>query len=339
MSLSSRLRTGALLTISAAAVFAAGRFTAPGRGPVPLGAAVGAGNTVLAVPAWDGQEPLPDAAAQAALTGKTAAPAGAAGDRAQKLLKSLTPGGGLKNQAAILQFAAGLDAASARGAAMSSLGKGWFGDQNSYQLYDAVFTRWAELDPEAVLQAAKTTGDQFFRYQTMNAAFAVLANKDSNQAWETANKMGPMRNESRRIILNALSATDPQKAFDLASNSKTSDRPWAMQNLMAQWGARDPQAAGAAAMKLPAGQTRNSAIGGLASRWAASDFESATAWASALPTAHERMNATSAAIQTLSQIDPEKCLTALKSADVGNNRTGIINQAMSSLALRDFDGT
>lgn len=303
-----------------------------------MGAAVrGVGNSTLLVPVPEEQK-LPPGAAGPGAAGKTATPAGAAGDRAQKLLKSLTPGGGLKNQAAILQFAAGLDAASARAAAMSSLGKGWFGDRNSYQLYDAVFTRWAELDPEAVLQAAKTTGDQFFRYQTMNAAFAVLANKDSNQAWETANKMGTMRNESRRIILNALSATDPQKAFDLASNSQTADRPWAMQNLMAQWGTRDPQAAGAATMKLPAGQTRNSAISGLASRWAASDFESATAWASALPTAHERVNATSAAIQTLSQIDPDKCLAALRKADVGNNRTGIINQAMSSLALRDFDG-
>lgn len=330
MSFPARLRTGLLFTVSASSLFGAGWFTARHTAPVP------GGDKTQPPPAV--AEVIPEAPIPPAPADRTAAPRGnALPAAAAKLLGSLDSTGGLKSQASILQYASTLDTASARSIALSFVGKGWSNDKNTNELSAAVFTRWAELDPQGVITSARTSGDQYYRYRAMSAGFDALAQKDPAKAWEAASAFGPLKGEAQRSVIYALSSKDPAAAFKFAADIKSRQGSWAMSSVIGSWAEKDPQAASAAALSLPLGQTRTQALQGLMERWAGSDYQAATAWAASLPSAQERVGAMTSALGALSQTDPEKSLQLLDSADVGTNRGQIINQAIGAIALRDFD--
>lgn len=331
MSLTTRLRTGTLLTVSSAVLFGAGWLTARRTAPAPI-----PGNSGDSAPAA-AVTPAPPSTAGTQAAVKTPPLGGPLPAEAAKLLGSLDPAGGLKSQAAILQYASTLDVAAARAAARSFMGKGWSTDKNTGQLSAAVFTRWAELDPQGVIESARTSGDQFYRWNAMSAGFDAMATKDPATAWRTASTFGPMKGEAQRSVIMALSAKDPGTAFKFASEVKSREGSWAMSSVMSTWAEKDPMAAGEAARGLPLGQVRSQALEGLMERWAITDYDAATAWAATLPSTQEKVAATTSALQALSQMDPEKSLKLLESADVGTNRANIISQAISNLALRDFD--
>lgn len=110
-----------------------------------------------------------------------------------------------------------------------------------------------------------------------------------------------------------------------------------MSSVMSSWAEKDPAAAGEAMKSLPPGQTRSQALEGLMSRWALTDYGAARAWADSLPSTREKVAAATSLLQTMAQTDPDKSLKLLESADVGSNRGQIISQAVSGMALKDFD--
>lgn len=332
-----RLRKGLIVTFATSAVFAAGWYS--GRRTSGLAEGAVAGPLVAAGTDGSGAAKNGDTPGAPAKSSAVPVVASAKGlpDAAAKLLRSLDAAGGLKSQAAILQYASSLDAASARAAALSFRGKSWSSDKNTQQLSAAVFTRWAELDPQAVLESARTSGNQYFRWNAMSAGFDAMARKDPEAAWQAASTFGPLKAQAQRSVIQSISSQDPAAAFKLASEIKSRQGSWAMSSVMSAWADRDPAAAGEAARGLPLGQVRNQALDGLMERWAATDYDAAKAWAASLPTTREKVAATTSALQALAQMDPEKSLSLLNSADVGSGRGQVINQAITSLALKDFD--
>lgn len=256
---------------------------------------------------------------------------------AQALLKSLDPAGGLKNQAAILQYVSSLDAAEAKALALSFEGKGYPPDKKTLQLFSAVHERWAELDPEGLIQKARKTGDYNFRWAALSAGFEVLASRDPDAAWKLASELGPLKGEAQRSLIESLSSKDPAAAFALASKLNSMEGRWTMSSVMGGWATRDPAAAAAAAQQLPRGQMRSSAVGELMARWAVLDFDTASAWANTLTSPQEKVAALSSALGAIATLDPEKSLSLLDGANLGYGRLNVINTAISSLAMKDFD--
>lgn len=214
------LRKGLLLTLAASAVFAAG-WLAGRRIPGGKNGVSQPNSDAVAVAALTdsksgGNAPPPGKSP----TGTTASSRSELPESAAKLLNSLDPSGGLKSQAAILQYASGLDAATARAAAQSFMGRGWSTDKNTQQLSAALFTRWAELDPQGVIESARTSGDQYFRWNAMSAGFDALSRKDPSAAWQTASSFGPLKAEAQRSVIYALGSQNPSMAFKFASEAK-----------------------------------------------------------------------------------------------------------------------
>lgn len=333
MSFPARLRTGLLVTVSAAALFGAGWVTARRTLPplpkpdvqasnLPVGAAVPEDS-----PGSTGPGAKPSATPQ-----NPKLPASAV-----KLLDSLDTSGSLANQTAILKYATSLDLASAKAAAMAYVGKAYSSDKKSNLLSSAVFARWAELDPQGVINAARTSGDRNFRNRALNVGFEAMAQKSPKGAWEATLQMGPMKAEAQRAVLNSISSTDPRQALGLASELNGYYARSAIQNIMNNWADKDPAGASAAVLAMPMGADRSGAVGVVSGRWALNDFEGAKAWAASLSNPSERLNATSSAMYSLCQVDPEKTLALLDSTDVGANSGYIVQQAISSIALKDFD--
>lgn len=282
------------------------------------------------IPVQSAASPVP--AGKTAQAPGSALPAGVAA-----LLKTLDPAGGLKSQSAILQYVSAMDGPAAKALAMSFEGKGYSADRNTSMLREAVFTRWAELDAEAVLRSARTSGDIYHRWNALSAGLNVLAQKDSTAAWERASAMGPLKEEAQRTLIASLSATNPEEAFALTSKMDGLYSNWAMESVMAAWVDRDPSAAGKAALDLAKGPMRSAAIGGLMERWAVTDYNGAAAFAASLSAPHERVAALSAALNSMARLKPEDTLAKLDGADVGSNRGQIIKAAIGSIAMRDFD--
>lgn len=272
-----------------------------------------------------------------AVAGAAPASTAALPKTASVLLKSLDPSGGLKAQASILQYVSSLDGPAARALALSFEGKGYSTDRNANAMREAVFTRWAELDHDAVLNSARASGDYYHRWMGLSAGLNAMALKDPATAWEKASSMGPLKAEAQRTLISSMATTNPGEAFALTTRIDGVYARWAMENVMSSWADRDPEAAGKAATGLPQGPMRAAAIGGLMERLAISDFKAASAFAAALTAPHERVAALSSALGSLSRIKPEETLTLLETADVGNNRGDIVNQAISSIAMRNFD--
>jgi hypothetical protein len=325
-----RLRIGFAIVVLTASAFAGGWFLARRWQPV-----VTITSTPAAAPPAMGKNP-------SGKTGKPAVPEPASRSAmppaAAAMLNALPRDGGLKNQAAILAYASSLDEAAAKALVMSYEGKGYPSDKNTSQLYEAVLSRWAELDPESVIRTARTTGDMRFRWNAMSAAFDVLGRRDPDQAWKRAGEMGVFKEDAQRAVIYRLSSQDPAAAFAMASKLDSPQGQWALSSVMRAWADRDPAGAAAAAVQLPIGQMRTKALNGLMERWAINDYGAAASWAGSLKSPQERASAMSSALSSLSQIDPEKSLSLLDSTDVGNGRYNIINNAIGSLALRDFDG-
>ena len=316
---------------SLAVAFLAGRRTA-GTAPSPADAKPEVQTLAVAAAAKaDPAKAKPETAASKSET--TPMPPAAAA-----LLKTLDPSGGLKSQATILQYASSLDLAAARAVARSFEGKGWSSDRNLSQLRQAVFTRWAELDAEGVIKTARTSADYYTRWNALSAGFNAMVMKNPDAAWARAAEMGPMKTEAQRSVINSLSSIDPAAAFARCSKMDGLYAQWSMDEVVSAWADRDPLAAGKAATGMPPGKSRASAISGLMSRWSVADYDSAAAWAGALPTAQERVTALSSALDSLSRLNPQKALTLLDSAEVGNNRANIVNSAIGAMAMTDFDG-
>ncbi|HWB06811.1 MAG TPA: hypothetical protein VG796_27550 [Verrucomicrobiales bacterium] len=322
------------MLVLTASAFAGGWFVARQsqmQVPVPATAAVARTPAAAEVTDGAGKDSLgkPGAAAVAVPAAPSVLPAA--------VLGALPKDGGLKNQAAILQYASSLDQAAARSLVMSFEGKGYPGDKKTGQLYEAAFARWAELDPEGVIRAARTTGDMRFRWSATAAAFDVLSRRDPDLAWKRAGEMGVTKDDAQRAVIYSLSSHDPAAAFALASKVDSPRGQWALSSVMHAWAERDPAGAAAATAQLPIGQMRTRALNGLMERWAVSDYGAASAWASSLKSPQERASAMSSALASLSQVDPEKSLSLIDATDLGNGRYNVINNAIGALALRDFD--
>lgn len=98
-------------------------------------------------------------------------------------------------------------------------------NSNEYQvMFEAVYTRWAELNPEAALAAAMKE----MSWQRANAVgfiVGTITRSDPDGAWAIATTLEPsiLRKHAKEAALAALAKTDPKAAFDLFQQDPSVD--------------------------------------------------------------------------------------------------------------------
>ncbi len=145
-----------------------------------------------------------------------------------------------------------------------------------------IFARWAELEPEAALTAARALKGGGEGMGT--ATQSVL------ETWAARDPAGAVKllavlpaGLSKQTALNGLCAglaeNDPGAAFALLRQNGAMDNRDAAEKIFAQWADQNPAEARAHVLELPVNDARGWIIGEIATRWASTNVEGALLWA------------------------------------------------------------
>ncbi len=212
-----------------------------------------------------------------------------------------------------------------------------YGDPN---LRQALFERWAELDPESLITHAMAQ-QTMERFEGLGFAFGALAAQDYDAANARLQQLGPdVRDGVKFNMLKALVARDPERAFSTAVNSDDPGMKDYLPMALSKWAVSDPARAMAAFAAMPPGRSRQTCLMVMGGTLASNDPDAAVAWAGQLGNAMEQSNAMKTILQSIAYSDPIKALALLdknpeaKSAADGDS---MLSSIFSSLARLDFN--
>jgi len=201
-----------------------------------------------------------------------------------------------------------------------------------------VLARWAEANPAAALNWAKSRTLYDGRGVAMATVFETWAAKDPTAALAAVSQVddAQARADIYQNIFARLAAANPVAA--LATLQKL---PAGQQSLNAYgevfytWAMQDPKAAATAAQNLPPSLARNQAIQQLASGWAQTDPTAALAWANGLPAGNSRTDALMSALTAIATEDPKAGTTYLASLPNGPAKNSLTVNFATNWAASD----
>lgn len=246
-----------------------------------------------------------------------------------ELKRILSLQGGMDLTRSLLNFASGLDAATAR-ALLDDLAKLPPSDKNKLAL-GALVDRLVRLDAKGALDWANSITTTHGREEILGILFDTWSNIDPAAALAAAQAMDKpsLREALIGVVVENMVRSNPQAVFDVLRGlpgNKISAAIYAQ--VFTLWGGDNPTAAAAAVLNLPATQNRNLAILGLVNGWATVDPAAALAWSGNLPAGDARTQAVDAALKVLAQQDPPAAV-----AYVGNVTNAVArNQFVQDVA-------
>ncbi len=193
-----------------------------------------------------------------------------------------------------------------------------------------VFQRLAELAPAAALERA-VAQQPGLRSSAVAGVFTAWADRDPDAAMTAARGLtdSTLRSSAFDALLSTVAASDPQKARSLLLSLPSAERLLAATSgdVIEVLGAGDPVAAAQAALSLPPGVERTTAITSAGRAWAQQDPAAAMAWLRGLPP-QERRTALRAVWPEMARRVPGQISTLLESYPAGRER----NEILESLA-------
>lgn len=136
-----------------------------------------------------------------------------------------------------------------------------------------VFSRWAEVDPDAALAAARELSS-WEAHLSASAVLRTVATLDPARAWAMVEALGdaPLARQLGPAVLQGIAETDPRAAFEQARSMGAEG----VAGVIQIWAKQDPKAAFEAAQQLT-GSQRNILVGGVFGPWFRDDPEAAEA--------------------------------------------------------------
>jgi hypothetical protein len=205
----------------------------------------------------------------------------------------------------------------------------------------ALLSRWTELEPEAAFGYAQGyKGDN--NLVAIGEVAKSWARTNPEAVREAIAKVpeGMLRSAGIAGLIEALSETNPEEAFRLAEKTQTFSNP--IDTLFKNWAEKDPQSAGAHALRLPPGFQRDAAIHATARTWAKADVSGALSWTASLPDADAigRLGSGTSVgniILTWADEDADSALRWLEELPEGSRKSGILNTLCTQYAYRPED--
>lgn len=161
-------------------------------------------------------------------------------------------------------------------------------DMVNWQSRSMIAARWAQMDPQGMLAYAQNTSSQT-SWSLYNTLFSAWAKEDVNAAFQAAKELGNRRSQqsATQAVFNAVSAENPAQAVQMAKefygNRLGSDGRWVLQSIYRNWSRQDGAAARAAALSMPDGVAKSTALSGALGDWMDEDPVAALDWLDSLP--------------------------------------------------------
>jgi len=188
------------------------------------------------------------------------------------------------------------------------------GDPRQYRIRNALFNRWAKVDPEGAWDAARQLKDKSVRSQMIANVIGAITRADPSKARQLlADIKDPQSKQQALQAFVANAATeDPEGALQvLTSEMKSSQSNYQYQTLFHLWAKEDPEGALAKLNEVKGAQNRQMALSGIATALATSDPERAVAFANEIANLGERNNTLNSVVGTLASTNPQRALEIL----------------------------
>ena len=210
-------------------------------------------------------------------------------------------------------------------------------DNRAYQVRTALFTRWAQLDPDAAWLATTKIENTGLKGAAMNAVLGVIARTDFQAARRMVDglKNGPAKLAAMNGIIAGGCKQNPALVFEMVSQVPGQQAGWQFHQLFQQWARDQPEAAIAKLSEIQGQQQRAQAINGLVAGLAATDPDRAISIAKGLKNANERTQALSIAAANIATTNPQRALEMLDDVPAGNQRRQVIGNIASSWSSQD----
>jgi len=206
--------------------------------------------------------------------------------------------------------------------------------------YYSIISRWAQIDPEAALEAASTLEDKRNREQLLSTAFATWAYADYEAAFQHVMDLSdPVVLASGISALADIPGTNSAALFDALLDRVPVGEQFnrIVDSLIRQWTSDNPREVAAALGQLPPGQTLSDAIVQFASQWyeEADDKNEPLQWALAMPSGETRSNALERIFDEWAGKDPIAAMTAAMKLPDEESKDDIVNSIASIWGNKD----
>ncbi len=196
---------------------------------------------------------------------------------------------------------------------------------------------WAAVDPAAALAFAETLdGQQHFA--AISSVFTAWFKKDraAAQAWLDHLPPGERRNAAEHGMLNALAAENPAQALEMLKHNPALGNRGAWNTFFNNLAAHDPRKAIELALSLSPGKNQADAISALASSWGLSDPVAALSWVKQLPAGPTRQQALGRTLSMLAWKDPAEAVkVAMEELPSGWQKYNAVSQALGKWMEKD----
>ena len=260
---------------------------------------------------------------QSAATQRPAASAG------KDLASACRTGDRLQREIALLAFADSLDEKNIE-VAMDEARS--LDTSERERVLTALFTRWAELAPEAAANAL--VGEKDLIVSALTAVAAEWAARDPAALWEWA------RSQTRKdfpmgTILAAIAAHDAPQAWNWARTIDAGTlKPWDLGVLIEKWGRKDGAEAVRAAQSLQRGSERD-LVRDASRGWAHSSPQAAIAAAQQIKDHGSRVDMIEDLFRFWSERDPRASMDAVLDLPSRSLRAEFFRNALGAVELRE----
>ena len=210
-------------------------------------------------------------------------------------------------------------------------------DQDSYTLMQALFERWAMVDPAASINFVNSCKSRSFQKTAAAVCFGALGKADPARALAEFEKLpkGEIRQAAGTQLVSSLADTDPSAACDLLQKEASPGAfgDYYTSRIFAAWAKTDPVAAAARLAAMPPDRVGTYSSSALAASWAQKDPAAALQWAKTL-TGDRKSESTSEVYKVIARGDPMKAWEALK-GEPGHLRGKIVGGILEIVADKD----
>lgn len=170
-----------------------------------------------------------------------------------------------------------------------------------------IFAAYAQAHPDKIHEAISAAAPEN-RVLLLEASIDALSASNPEKAITLVNQLPDTgRAQAQSRLIAGLSASDPAKAAAILANMANPD-PYLFDSIGMQWAGHDPQQALAWAKNLPEGESRSLAISAVLSGLATADPALASTAIEEIPSHETRSRAVNAVLLQWSQSDPDAAL-------------------------------
>jgi hypothetical protein len=210
-------------------------------------------------------------------------------------------------------------------------------DRDSYTLMQALFERWAMVDPAASIAFVNSCKSRSFQKTAASSCFGALGKADPARALLEFEKLpkGEIREAAGMQLISSLADTDPSAACDLLQKEPNPGgfSDYYTSRIFAAWAKTDPVAAAARLAAMPPDRVGSYSTSALAASWAQKDPTAALKWAKTL-TGDRKSESASEVYKVMARGDPLKAWEALK-GEPGHLRGKIVGGILEIVADKD----